>query len=175
MNNLPKIDLRECNETDIDIVADLARSTYFESFAAMNTPENMEKYLQKAFNRQQVEIEILNPNSKFYLLLYNLKSAGYLKVNENEAQTDLQEETGLELERIYVKTDFQGLGLGRRLIDKGIEIARNKDKKYIWLGVWEKNANAIQFYEELGFQKFATHPFWMGSEQQTDYLMRKEI
>jgi ribosomal protein S18 acetylase RimI-like enzyme len=45
----------------------------------------------------------------------------------------------------------------------------------IWLGVWEKNHNAIGFYTKNGFITFDKHLFLLGDDQQTDLLMKLEI
>ncbi|WP_371873239.1 GNAT family N-acetyltransferase [Lysinibacillus sp. Ag94] len=57
----------------------------------------------------------------------------------------------LEIERIYIRNKYQGKGLGKHLINKAMEIAVAQNKKSIWLGVWEKNDNAIGFYKKMGF------------------------
>lgn len=81
----------------------------------------------------------------------------------------------IELEKIYVKGIFQGKGLGCMLMDKTIEVARVREKSYIWLGVWEKNDKALQFYKNNGFYEIGKHSFIIGEENQTDYIMRKDI
>jgi len=63
-------------------------------------------------------------------------------LNEFEAQNELQELKGLELERIYVINEYQGKGLGAQILQKVVEIAVKKKKEYIWLGVWEYNKEA---------------------------------
>lgn len=96
-------------------------------------------------------------------------------MNEAAAQTDVHDEASLEIERIYVSQDFQGAGLGRLLMTYALDFAAEKRFAYVWLGVWEKNARAIRFYERNGFRKFATHVFVMGDDAQTDWLMRKDL
>ena len=53
------------------------------------------------------------------------------------------------------------------------EKAFEKNKQYIWLGVWEKNESALGFYRTIGFIPFGTHVFKLGDELQTDILMKK--
>jgi len=167
-----EIQLKECDESNIEVVLKLSRDTFYESFSKMNTKENMDTYLNSAFNREKIKAELRDPNSTFFLLLLNNNVIGYLKINEHEAQTDLKDEPGLEIERVYIMAEFQGRGLGKVLMIKGIEIAQANNKAYVWLGVWEKNVRAIQFYERMGFNTFATHDFYLGDEKQTDILMK---
>jgi diamine N-acetyltransferase len=48
-------------------------------------------------------------------------------------------------------------------------------KRFVWLGVWEKNLAAISFYEKRGFHKMGSHSFRMGDEIQNDVIMKKEV
>lgn len=81
----------------------------------------------------------------------------------------------LEIERIYIKKKFQKHGLGKYLLNKAMEIAMERNKKKIWLGVWEKNENAIAFYKKLGFVQTGAHSFYMGDERQMDFIMTKTL
>lgn len=60
-------------------------------------------------------------------------------------------------------------------MSKAIEIAKENDKSAIWLGVWEKNENAIGFYEKSGFVQTSSHSFFMGDEEQIDLIMVKKL
>jgi ribosomal protein S18 acetylase RimI-like enzyme len=91
------------------------------------------------------------------------------------AQTDVHDPDALEIERLYMHRDFQGLGLGSALMQKALDVARARGKKYVWLGVWEGNNKARAFYHKHGFYPFGSHPFVMGDDRQTDLLMRKDL
>ena len=101
--------------------------------------------------------------------------AGYLKINVNDAQSEQISDDALEVERIYIRTKFKRNGLGKYLITLAEDIAISKNKKVIWLGVWEHNPNAIAFYEKMGFIYTSSHSFFMGDEEQTDYIMIKNL
>lgn len=81
----------------------------------------------------------------------------------------------LEIERIYVKKKFQKHGLGKFLLNKAIESAMEHSKKKLWLGVWEKNENAIAFYTKMGFVQTGSRSFYMGDEEQIDLIMTKTL
>ena len=61
------------------------------------------------------------------------------------------------------------------LYNKAIELARAMQLKYVWLGVWEENVRAIRFYEKNGFKTFDKHVFRLGSDEQTDIMMKLEL
>ncbi|WP_348647867.1 GNAT family N-acetyltransferase [Arenibacter sp. F20364] len=100
---------------------------------------------------------------------------GYIKLNENEAQSDIKDRESIELERIYVLSEFQGQGIGEWILAQVISMAKAKNRYYVWLGVWEHNPKAIKFYQRLGFYKFGSHPYFIGSDEQTDWLLRLDI
>jgi ribosomal protein S18 acetylase RimI-like enzyme len=165
--------IRKCTLDDLHVLRDLARDTYDESFRQTNTPETMDAYLEEAFDLEKIKTELEAPQSEFYFLFADGQLAGYIKVNDVPAQTDINDPTSLELERIYVKKEFKRLGLGSQLIDYAEQLARLAGKEYVWLGVWEQNPKAIAFYESMGYAEFARHTFRMGEELQSDLVMKK--
>jgi ribosomal protein S18 acetylase RimI-like enzyme len=160
---------------DAAILLELSRKTFFEAFAHLNSAADMEAYAAKTFTLQKFQDELNNPDSFFYFAIVDDAIAGYLKINLNTAQTDLQDPTALEVERIYVLKEHQGKRIGNKLLDFAIDTAIDKKLTYIWLGVWEHNAGAIRLYESKGFKVFSSHPFVLGKDEQTDLLMRKEL
>ncbi len=159
---------------DLDTLVHMSRKIFHDSFDHLNTPENMQEYMDRAFNPQQLLSELNNPLSEFYFIRADDVIAGFIKLNRGPAQSDIYDDTSLEIERIYVDKQFQGHGLGAKLIAKAKERALALQLHAIWLGVWEKNPDAIRFYERHGFVRFGSHPFRMGDEVQTDVLMRCE-
>lgn len=170
-----KFTFRQCTPDDAHTLHDISCRTYYESFAHMNTPSNMEAYLETAFDINKLRGEFSDSNSLFHFLYADGALAGYLKLNEAPSQTDINEIQSLEIERIYVAKEFQDNGLGRVLMNKSIDTARAREKAYIWLGVWERNNKAISFYKKCGFYETGTHSFFMGREEQTDFIMRKNL
>lgn len=166
---------RECVMVDLVTLRELSCKTYSDTFAHMNTPSTMKAYLEQAYDIDKLRDELSNSNSTFYFLYTDGKLSGYLKLNESKAQTDIYDLQSLEIERIYVTKEFQGKGLGSALIKKAIDTANTRKKSYVWLGVWERNHKAILFYEKNGFYVIGKHPFFMGEEEQTDLIMRKDL
>jgi diamine N-acetyltransferase len=172
---LMSITIKPCKLGDLRKLQEISYETFNDTFKDQNSPENMNAYLERAFNVKQLEKELSTISSQFFFVYFNNEVGGYLKVNTQDAQSENMGEDSLEIERIYVRSKFQKLGLGKYLINKAIEIAREKKKNKIWLGVWEKNENAIAFYKKLGFVQAGTHSFHMGDEEQIDFIMVKSL
>jgi diamine N-acetyltransferase len=172
MNN---IDVKRVTLTDIDQLQNIGRQTFFETFSAGNTEENMKKYLDEGFTVEKLTDELNNENSEFYFSLLDNKVIGYLKLNFGQSQTEIREDKALEIERIYVLEKYHGKKVGQLLYDKAIQIARLKNVDYVWLGVWENNPRAINFYKKNGFVEFDKHIFKLGDDEQTDIMMRLRL
>ena len=167
--------IKKCTLQDLESLRKISIETFYQTFADSNTAENMQAYLQSAYNEEKLYRELSNPNSSFFFVCVDERVAGYLKLNEFDAQTDINDSDSLELERIYILKEFQGAGLGKDLLDYTISIASEHGKKYIWLGVWEHNERAKRFYEKNGFYRIGAHSFVVGDDVQTDYVMRKDL
>lgn len=167
------INIKKCTLEDLHTLQEISYETFNETFQHQNSPENMNVYLERAFNLKQLERELSNVSSLFFFVYFNNEIAGYLKVNMNDAQSEEMGDESLEIERIYIRNKFQKHGLGKSLLNKAIEIAVEHKKNQIWLGVWEKNENAIAFYIKKGFVQTGAHSFYMGDEEQVDFIMTK--
>ena len=115
------------------------------------------------------------PNSTFFFAYAGKEIAGYLKLNTKGAQTEQGLKNALEIERIYAARSFHGKGVGKALMQKSITIAGDINADWLWLGVWDQNKHAIEFYERQGFKIFGHHNFLMGAELQHDILMKLAI
>lgn len=169
------VEIKTCGLEDVRLLQELSIETFTDTFKEQNTPENMKAYLDKAFNLKRLEEELSTPGTEFHLIYYQDEPAGYLKVNVKDAQSEKMGENSLEIERVYVRQQFHRKGLGKHLMDKAAETARLRGKTEIWLGVWKKNENAKDFYRKQGFEQTGAHSFFMGDEEQTDFILTKRL
>jgi len=159
---------------EIKRLKEISISTFLETFAASNTTENMNLYLEETRTGDKLLQELDNPGSAFYFAFIEEKLAGYLKINTGAAQTEPLQDS-LEIERIYVLALYQGKRIGQELMKKAFDIAKAKKIKTVWLGVWEHNHKAIRFYRQYGFEAFGQHIFRLGNDEQTDILMKVAV
>jgi ribosomal protein S18 acetylase RimI-like enzyme len=167
-----EIKIEQINHSHIAALQQIGRQTFSETFAESNTAKNMAKYLGEAYSFEKLSAELNNPNSLFYFAILDEKVIGYLKLNMGGSQTELKDNDALEIERIYVLKDYHGKKVGQLLFDKAIAIANQQHLAYVWLGVWEENKRALQFYTKNGFVEFDQHVFVLGDEAQTDIMMK---
>jgi ribosomal protein S18 acetylase RimI-like enzyme len=160
---------------DLSLIETISIQTFTETFAPLNTAQNLATYIAAHFNPTTLKNELENSQSAFFFAKANNQILGYLKVNWGLAQTESLNEEALEIQRIYVLQEFQGQQIGQQLLLQAIAIAKNKKVDSIWLGVWENNKKALQFYKKNGFEAFDKHVFTLGNEVQTDLLLRYQL
>lgn len=169
------ISIRFATSQDAELIADMSRQTFYETFASQNTAEDMNKFLNEQFTREAL-IKEVNTKDNIFLLAYDQEEpVGYARLRENNSPPSLGTTNAIELARIYATSSSIGKGVGKALMEKCIGLAEESKKDFIWLGVWEKNQRAIDFYTKWGFEKFADHDFVLGNDVQKDWLMKRKI
>lgn len=172
---MANISLIRATINDIDQLQQVSRQTFYETFSPINTEENMRKYLEEELSTEKLTGELTNNDSEFYFALDEDRVIGYLKLNSGKSQTELQDDNALELERIYVLKEFHWKGVGQLLYELALQIARQRNVDYLWLGVWENNLRARNFYQKNGLVEFDKHIFKLGNDVQTDIMMKLVI
>lgn len=160
---------------DVPILVNLGAKTFQDTFGVHNTQENMRLYMEKTFTHEQITNEINDPATIFLIAYDGNTLVGYAKMKMGEIPTGLNSTKTIEIERIYSTQEYIGKKAGKSLMGACLDVAREQDCETIWLGVWEHNPRAIAFYEKWGFEKFGSHPFLLGTDLQTDLLMKKNL
>ena len=167
--------LRECVNADLDTLVKISKETFAAAFEKDNDPDDFQSYIQEAFHPNKLAAELVIKDCHFHFVYNDDELVGYFKLNMGAAQTDVHDPNALEIERIYVLENHQGKKIGSWMLQQIIVLAKSLGKEFIWLGVWEHNPKAISFYHRHGFIKFDEHPYYIGSDKQTDWLLRLEF
>lgn len=170
-----EIDISKVSVNEVEKLRRISIQTFTETFSEENTESDMQKYILENLNSQKLNKELLTVDSEFYFIKVNQQIIGYLKLNSKKAQTEIQPDDSIEIERIYIIKKFHGKQYGKLLLQKAIDLALEKHCNYIWLGVWEENFKAIAFYKKNGFNQFDKHVFKLGEDEQIDLLMKLEL
>lgn len=173
VDTMPMIEMAQ--STDVNTIRDLSIATFAETFASLNTEEDMEQYNERHFSTDELQREIDNPDSTFVVAKVDGVPAGYMKVNVGDAQTEEMLGNRMEVQRLYILRQYKRNGLGARFMHTAFDMARAQGKSVIWLGVWEHNDAAIAFYKHMGFVQFGSHDFVLGEDRQTDLLMEAAV
>ncbi len=167
------ITTRYATIADAELIADMSRQTFYETFASQNTDEDINKFMNEQFTKEALMKEAVADDAIFFLAYDGEEPVGYARMREGEKRPEFAGKASIEIARIYAVQSSIGKGVGKALMEICLNAAAAKNKEVIWLGVWEKNRRAIAFYIKFGFEKFSEHEFLLGSDLQTDWLMLK--
>ena len=176
MSSPLRISLAKANPVTAAQLADLGRRTFLDTFAATNTQADMDAYLAANFGPDIQLAELRNRENTFLLAHMQSELVGYAKLRDNSVLglPGGQDPAGrLEIERLYVRDDWQGTGLGAALMRGILALAEQLHCSAVVLGVWEKNDRARAFYQRFGFREIGQHEFRLGQDVQTDLILRK--
>jgi GNAT superfamily N-acetyltransferase len=149
----------------------LALKTFVDAFAPDNRAEDMDAYTNVAFGESQQRSELKDPNIVTIFAEEDGKAIGYAQLR----RTPDAPHGDLEVARFYVDRDHHGRGVAQLLMTAVDDQARSLGITRIWLGVWERNFRAIAFYQKVGFVQCSSHPFLLGSDLQTDWVMSRTL
>jgi diamine N-acetyltransferase len=169
--------IRPAAAADADRLSEFAERVFDEVFGPQNDEGDMASYLNEAFSPDIQRTEITTPGS-IVLLAEDPRTralVGYAHVAPAEAPDCVTGHSPLELKRLYVEPSLHGRGIGRRLLHEALARARAQGAETVWLGVWERNFKAQAFYTREGFTRVGEHPFILGSDTQTDWIMQRSI
>lgn len=176
-----RVAVRRGTAADAAMLAALGARTFHQTFAAANSEADMAAYTAAAYGEEQQRAELHARNATYLIAEIDGKPAAYAYVRTAGFPEDAAgiEHRGsrcaVELVRFYVDAPFHGQGLARSLMDAVLAGAARLGGETLWLGVWERNARAIRFYEKCGFRDIGSHPFLLGTDLQQDRIMAREL
>jgi ribosomal protein S18 acetylase RimI-like enzyme len=168
------INIRYATIEDAALIAAISRETFYETFAAFNTASDMQKFMDEQFSVADLMAQVADPAHHYFLVYDDNQAVGYTFLIDR-THPSLKSSLSLEIARIYIRQSAIGKGIGKALMNRAISFAQSQQKNAVWLGVWEHNQRAIDFYLSLGFSKFGEHDFLLGDDVQRDWLMVKQI
>ncbi len=165
--------IRRIKIEDAAEFAKLSAKLFLETFANSNSAEDMKMYLKENFNVKKIRQELTHPNTYCFYAVKNSIPIGCIKLIIADASF-----TGIksaELSRLYVAKTYHNQKIGAALMQFAITFSLENQAKKLWLGVWEHNQKAIDFYHKWGFAKTGVHDFKLGIDVQQDWLMEKNL
>jgi GNAT superfamily N-acetyltransferase len=167
--------IRHATPSDAGMLSELGARTFSEAFASENTPANLAAHLRNSFSPEIQHRELSQADTIFLIAEADGQPVGYAQLLFNSREQDMEASNPMEIRRIYVLQESVGRGVGSKLMSASLDEARQHACDIAWLGVWEKNQRAIDFYRRWGFREAGSHIFLLGDDPQTDLIMVLEL
>jgi diamine N-acetyltransferase len=169
------VNIRYATPADNALLAELGRQTFYETFAADNTPEDMSAYLGASFGPTRQAAELADPASTFLIAENDDATIGYARLKVGQPAPGVTGARPIEIVRLYARNDWLGQGVGARLMQACLDEAVKLGCDTVWLDVWEQNARARAFYRKWGFVEIGTQLFQLGSDLQHDLILQRSV
>ena len=167
--------IRQATPDDAARLSAIAESTFVDTFGPDNTPADMALYCAQAFGADIQRGELAASRHIVVLAERGGETVGYAMLRAANAPECVSDRGAIEIARLYAASHVIGMGIGRALMQRCLDLAAERGHRTVWLGVWERNARAIAFYEKWGFIDVGTKAFVFGTDHQTDRVMMRAL
>jgi len=174
-NNHFNLDIRPATLQDNELLAAIGAETFYDSYAADTSPEDMASYLSASFGPEKQAAELADSRSRFFIAEIGGQVVGFVKVTFSDAPEGVIAQKPLGIAQLYARKPWIGRGVGPCLMAWCLAEARTAGCDLVWLTVWEKNPRAICFYTKWGFVEVGAEPFHFGEELQRDLVMVRSV
>ncbi len=169
------IEIRKAGDSDARLISVLAATTFYEAYFEQDTPHDLAAYIGESFDLDVIKTQLSDRDSTFLIVFLDQKAVGYAKLIAGSRDPSIASKRTIELKRIYILERVWRKGVGEKLLERCVEIARQLGNDSIWLGVWERNERAWAFYKKQGFVKTGTLEFPYGDSVGINYVMEKVL
>lgn len=163
--------IRQANPADAALLSRLGGETFYDAFIAYNREEDIRSYIAQAYHEEKIKENLEKDNIVYFISFIGEQAAGYLKLIRNVEVEYLPHQKVLEIEKIYSLKEYIGRGAGKALMQQAIVYAKAEGFDTLFLGVWEENHRAVNFYKNFGFIVSGHRQFQLGERICDDYLM----
>lgn len=161
--------IRRAVKSDIPIIQSIANISFRATYKDILSKEQLEWMLNWMYSNESLIFQMEHDHT-FFILYYNNVPSGYISIER-------QEKSLFHIQKIYLLPEVQKKGLGKALIQHGIDFISSFKIKHckIELNV-NRNNGAVGFYEKMGFKIDRSGDFDIGNGYyMNDYIMIKEL
>lgn len=158
MTSKHEITLRHWTKEDFPSVQEILLKTWLATYTFIPL-KDIRYHFDKYYSNKKL-LELFN-NPDVYGIVAEVDStpAGWMKLYDDKKLNRFF------VSSLYILPQYQGLGIGKKLLLSGYEIAGSKMYDRVYLGVMKENLSTLDWYRKLGFVFSEEEPFRMGSTE----------
>jgi ribosomal protein S18 acetylase RimI-like enzyme len=165
--------IRRARPHDAEILTDLGRLTFSQTFQHLYPPEDLSAFLASSYSVEKISAELIDPDTAVWLVEDDGEAIGYAVAGACSLPHPLVTPACGELKRLYLLQDRRGGGVGSRLMSTTLDWLERAGRRRIWIGVWSENLGAQRLYERHGFAKVGEYGFKVGQTTDHEFILRR--
>lgn len=170
-----KTEIREARPSDLYNLAVLKQQVWISTYASDGLMDVYSKYVLSEYSAQAVQLSIADPSKRILLALQKDCLLGCAEIQTIPMSPTNGFKPSIEISTLYILEKFQKQGIGKKLMNACIDQIKQLNHNMIWLTVYHKNKNAIDFYLRQDFKQIGETDFLLGEEKHKNYIMIKDI
>lgn len=176
MDPRPSPNIRAAADDDLAALVTLAGRSFFDAYRETDDHATIEEYCARNFTHARFATILADPCARV-LVAADAAGAlgGYAQVARTAPPPCVTGPRPVELVRLYLAKEWIGRGAGAALMRAAIDEALRLGGRTLWLGVYERNPRAMEFYRRFGMRVVGTKPWEWGGEVFQDPVMERAI
>jgi len=164
----PPVNVRQATQADASTLATFASAAFWDTYRDIDEPGDIAAYVAEHFTPDVISEVIADPRCTTLLAELDSALVGYAVIARSTHPGCVRGPAPIELSRLYLAREHIGRGHGARLMLAVHAEARRQGAQTVWLGVYDRNVRAVQFYERFGFTKVGGKEFLFGGHVYID-------
>jgi ribosomal protein S18 acetylase RimI-like enzyme len=157
-----------------DALREMARRSFADAFAIHYDPEPFAAFLKQAYGRRgTMDRDLRDPAIRWLAGFDQTAPIGYAKLTPLRAPAPSPLPGALELQQIYVLSDWHGSGVAAHLMEWALSTAAEALAAEIYLTVFDHNERAKRFYRRYEFSEVGHCIFKLGDRVDDDRVWRR--
>jgi ribosomal protein S18 acetylase RimI-like enzyme len=157
----PAAQIRLAHADDAAALARFAAQVFTDTYRDLDDAKDIADYCAEHFQPAVLAEVITDPACTTFLAHVGEQLAGYAIVRD-KAPPPFVPGPAAQLWRLYLDQRFIGQQLGARLMQQAQAEARRRGAATMWLGVYDRNVRAVEFYRRFGFAQVGVSEFLFG-------------
>ncbi|MEP7096678.1 MAG: GNAT family N-acetyltransferase [Dokdonella sp.] len=154
----------------------LARQVFSDTFSHLYVPEAFREFCDRTWaDNGPIAKDFDDPSVLWHVATERGRPIGYAKVTPLRAPAQTAREGAIELQQLYVASDWHGTGIADELMRRAVESARGLAASELYLTVFDHNERAKRFYARHGFEEVGRCTFQLGDRVDDDRIWRKPL
>jgi ribosomal protein S18 acetylase RimI-like enzyme len=161
--------IRPWQKSDLASIRRITWESWISTYLSFIPESDLKSYFDIHYTEESLLRMFNDPSMGGFIAEMNGQAAGYARLLFN------RDENRLYVSSLYFLPEFQGQGMGSRLLEAAEGYAAEKGLYEFWIGVMVRNSQALDFYRKVGFQFVREEPFSMGKTTVSHLIGYKKI
>ena len=171
---MPYLSFGKAAVSDALRISVLLKTAYIQTYAVEGITFEFANFIEKRFSIQTIERIITQHPDQLFVAYFKGNPVGAEELIF-ESECPIRHIPTAELSKLYVLDAFQKRGIGSKLLQEAERLASSSGIKECTLEVYNKNEQAINFYQNHGYKIIGSVDASMETNYYEDFIMTKSL